>query len=117
MSYRQALSLTHELDMRPLQAHCHHGLSTLYGKTVRPEPTRVELSAAIALYRAMEMTFWLSKAEVVLVQVVPRNLPFQLAPESSTGGLNAPWDFKAIECYTARIDDSPLGSWGSFGVC
>jgi tetratricopeptide (TPR) repeat protein len=33
--YRQALTLTEELGMRPLQAHCHYGLGTLYAKTGR----------------------------------------------------------------------------------
>ena len=33
--YRQALALAEELGMRPLQAHCHHGLGTLYA-TDRP---------------------------------------------------------------------------------
>ena len=28
--YRQALALAEELDMRPLLAHCHRGLGTLY---------------------------------------------------------------------------------------
>ena len=31
--YRQALALAEELGMRPLQAHCHLGLGTLYAKT------------------------------------------------------------------------------------
>jgi hypothetical protein len=43
--------------MRLLQAHCHLGLGTLYGKGGREEQARSELSAAIELYRAMEMTF------------------------------------------------------------
>jgi tetratricopeptide (TPR) repeat protein len=68
-SYRQALALTHELGMRPLQAHCHLGLGTLYAKMGRREQVRTELSAAIALYRAMEMTFWLPQAEAALAQV------------------------------------------------
>ena len=55
--------------MRPLQAHCHLGLGSLYAKTGRPEPARAELSAAITLYRAMDMTFWLPQAEVALAQV------------------------------------------------
>jgi hypothetical protein len=55
--------------MCPLQAHCHLGLGTLYGKVGRPEQARVELSTAINLYRAMEMTFWLSKAEASLTQI------------------------------------------------
>ena len=31
--YRQALALAEELGMRPLQAHCHHGLGMLYART------------------------------------------------------------------------------------
>jgi hypothetical protein len=67
--YRQALTLAEELSMRPLQAHCHLSLGTLYTKVDRREQTRIELSAAIALYRAMDMTFWLPQAEVALAQV------------------------------------------------
>jgi class 3 adenylate cyclase/tetratricopeptide (TPR) repeat protein len=67
--YRQALALTDELGMRPLQAHCHLGLGTLYLKTGRPEQARTELSAAIDLYRAMDMTFWLPQAKAALAQV------------------------------------------------
>ena len=66
--YRQALALAEELGMRPLQAHCHLGLGTLYLKTGRLESARADLSAAIALYRAMDMTFWLSQAEAALAQ-------------------------------------------------
>jgi len=69
-AYRQALALAEELGMRPLQAHCHHGLGTLYAKTGQREQAHTELSAALALYRAMEMTFWLPQAEAVLAQVV-----------------------------------------------
>jgi tetratricopeptide (TPR) repeat protein len=67
--YRQALTLAEELGMRPLQAHCHHGLGTLYAKTGQAEQARAELAAAIALYRAMDMAFWLPQAETVLAQV------------------------------------------------
>ena len=70
--YRQALTLADELGMRPLVAHCHLGLGTLYLKIGRPEQARAELSAAIALYRAMEMTFWLPQAEAALAQVEGR---------------------------------------------
>ena len=61
--YRQALALAEALGMRPLQAHCHRGLGTLYAKIGRREQARAELSTAIDLYRAMEMTFWLPQAE------------------------------------------------------
>jgi tetratricopeptide (TPR) repeat protein len=67
--YRQALALAEELGMRPLQAHCHLGLGTLYAQTGRPGPARAALTTAIALYRDMEMTFWLPQAEVALAQV------------------------------------------------
>jgi len=67
--YRQALTLAEELGMRPLQAHCHLGLRTLYIQTGRPEPAHAELTAAMALYRAMDMTFWLPQAEAALAQV------------------------------------------------
>jgi tetratricopeptide (TPR) repeat protein len=67
--YRQTLPLAEELRMRPLQAHCHLGLGTLYVQTGRPELARAALTAAVALYRDMEMTFWLPQAEAALVQV------------------------------------------------
>ena len=35
----------------------------------RQEQARAELSTAIELYRAMDMTFWLPETEVALAQV------------------------------------------------
>jgi tetratricopeptide (TPR) repeat protein len=67
--YHQALDLAEELSMRPLQAHCHLGLGTLYAKMGQREPARAELSAAIDLYRAMDMSFWLPQAEAALAQM------------------------------------------------
>ena len=67
--YQQALALAEELGMRPLQAHCHLGLGTLYATTGQHEQARAELSAAIELYRGMEMQFWLPQAEAALAQV------------------------------------------------
>ena len=67
--FRQALTLAEELGMRPLVAHCHLGLGTLYRKIGRLEPARAGLSAAMALYRAMDMTLWLPQAETALAQV------------------------------------------------
>jgi class 3 adenylate cyclase/tetratricopeptide (TPR) repeat protein len=67
--YQQALALADELGMHPLQAHCHHGLGTLYAKTGQREQAHAEISTAIELYRAMEMTFWLPQAEAALAQV------------------------------------------------
>ena len=70
--YQQALTLAEELGMRPLQAHCHLGLGTLYAMTGRLEHAHAELSTAIALYRSMDMTFWLPQAETALAQVEGR---------------------------------------------
>ena len=67
--YHQALALAEELGMRPLQAHCHRSLGTLYAATSQREQARTELSTAIVLYRDMEMTFWLPQAEAALAQV------------------------------------------------
>jgi len=66
--YQEALTLAEALGMRPLQAHCHRGLGTLYASTGQREQARAALSAAIALYRAMDMTFWLPQAEAALAQ-------------------------------------------------
>ena len=67
--YHQALAMAEEFGMRPLQAHCHLGLGRLYGQTGRREAARTALPAAIDLYRAMDMTFWLPQAEAALAQV------------------------------------------------
>jgi hypothetical protein len=70
--YRQALALADELGMRPLQAHCRLGLGKLYAPTGPRQQAHAELSAAIELYRAMDMTFWLPQAEAALAQVEGR---------------------------------------------
>jgi class 3 adenylate cyclase/tetratricopeptide (TPR) repeat protein len=71
-SYRETLSLADTLSIRPLQAHCHHGLGTLYARSCERQQARMELSTAIDLYRAMEMTFWLPQAEAALAQMEGR---------------------------------------------
>jgi tetratricopeptide (TPR) repeat protein len=70
--YRQALALADELGMRPLVAHCHRGLGTLYAATGQREQARAELSMAVEMYRGMEMTFWLPQTEAALAQVEGR---------------------------------------------
>ena len=67
--YRQALTLADELGMHPLQAHCHHGLGTLYATLGQRAQAYTALTTAIELYRAMDMTFWLPQAEAALAQV------------------------------------------------
>ena len=49
--YRQALALAEELGMRPLVAHCHHGLGRLYGRPAvvrRPAPPSLPPSTSTA---------------------------------------------------------------------
>jgi tetratricopeptide (TPR) repeat protein len=67
--YHQALALAEELGMRPLVAHCHRGLGLLYATIGQQEQARIALSAAVDLYQAMEMTFWLPETEAALAQV------------------------------------------------
>jgi tetratricopeptide (TPR) repeat protein len=64
-SYRQALTLTEKLGMRPLQAHCHRGLGTLYANTGRPERASGELSTALALYRILSGEGGIGKSRLV----------------------------------------------------
>jgi tetratricopeptide (TPR) repeat protein len=73
--YRDALALAKELGMRPLMAHCHLGLGKLYATTGQHEQACATLSTAIALYRAMEMTFWLPQVEAALAQVSGAEAP------------------------------------------
>jgi class 3 adenylate cyclase/tetratricopeptide (TPR) repeat protein len=64
--YHQAIPLAKELGMRPLLAHCHLGLGTLYERMGRREPAEAALCTAIELYRALDMSFWLPRAEAAL---------------------------------------------------
>jgi hypothetical protein len=67
--YQQALTLAEALGMRPLQAHCHLGLGTLYATTGQRQQARAALSTAIDMYRAMDMTLWLPQVEAALAQI------------------------------------------------
>jgi class 3 adenylate cyclase/tetratricopeptide (TPR) repeat protein len=71
-AYHQAMTLADELGMRPLQAHCHRGLGTLYTITGQREQARTALSTAIEMYQSMDMTFWLPPTEAALAQVEGR---------------------------------------------
>jgi hypothetical protein len=52
--------------MRPLIAHCHLGLGKLHRRTGQREQAREHLATATAMYRDMDMTYWLKKAVVVV---------------------------------------------------
>jgi hypothetical protein len=62
-NYAVALSLAEELGMAPLQARCHLGLARLDRRTGTREQAQEHLATATAMYREMDMRFWLEKAE------------------------------------------------------
>jgi class 3 adenylate cyclase/tetratricopeptide (TPR) repeat protein len=61
--YGSALALGQEIGMRPLVAHCHLGLGTLYRRTDKREQAQERLTTATTMYREMGMTYWLEKAQ------------------------------------------------------
>ena len=63
--FREALFLAERQGMRPLVAHCHLGLGTLYRRIGKREPAREHLTTATTMYREMDMRFWLAQAEAV----------------------------------------------------
>jgi tetratricopeptide (TPR) repeat protein len=61
--YRSALSLASELAMRPLVAHCHHGLGRLSQRAGSLDQAQEHLTTAAAMYGEMGMTYWLDKLQ------------------------------------------------------
>lgn len=64
--YRQAITQAETRGMRPLVAHCHFSLANLYRQYGQPTQAEAERSTALALYRSMNMAFWLSRVHPVL---------------------------------------------------
>jgi tetratricopeptide (TPR) repeat protein len=64
--YQRAFTLSLELGMRPLQAHCRVGLGRICGACGLLDKARAEFSAAADLYRSMDMTLWLNRADAAL---------------------------------------------------
>jgi class 3 adenylate cyclase/tetratricopeptide (TPR) repeat protein len=62
-AYAQALARAGELEMRPLVAQCRLGLAAIERRAGRADAAQAELDAAIAEFRAMGMTLWLTRAE------------------------------------------------------
>ncbi len=67
--YGQALAIAHELEMRPLEGRCHLALSALHHQLGRGVPARAALATATDLFRAMEMKFWLERAEAEAAKI------------------------------------------------
>jgi tetratricopeptide (TPR) repeat protein len=64
--YGAAMTLASELSMRPLVAHCHLGLGTLYRRTGDRAKADEHLTTAATMYREMGMAFWLEQVEAAL---------------------------------------------------
>jgi Flp pilus assembly protein TadD len=60
--YREALAVARACEMRPVVAHCHLGLGTLYRRTGDRAKADEHLTTAATMYREMGMTFWLKQA-------------------------------------------------------
>jgi tetratricopeptide (TPR) repeat protein len=60
--YRQALALAEPRGMRPLIAHCHFGLGKLHRRAGNREQAHEHLTIASAMYREMNMTYWVEQA-------------------------------------------------------
>jgi class 3 adenylate cyclase/tetratricopeptide (TPR) repeat protein len=68
--YTAALALATNLEMRPLQAHCHLGLGRLYRRMNRMQDARIELASAITMLQEMRMQRWLPEATAELSDAV-----------------------------------------------
>jgi tetratricopeptide (TPR) repeat protein len=72
--YRKALALASELGMRPIVAHCHFGLGTLYRRTGKEEQAREHITTAATMYPQMSMSFYLAQARAE-PRPAPENSP------------------------------------------
>ena len=57
------VELAAEIGMRPLVAHCHLGLSKLHRICGDRGQAQEHVTKAMAMYREMDMPFWLEQAE------------------------------------------------------
>jgi hypothetical protein len=55
--------------MRPLVAHCHLGLGTVFRRKGKRDQAREHLTIAASMYRDMDMALWLEKAEAEIASV------------------------------------------------
>ena len=59
--YNEALALAEPRGMSPQVAHCHFGLGKLHRRRGDREQAHEHLTAAMAMYREMGMTYWLEQ--------------------------------------------------------
>jgi hypothetical protein len=64
-NYRSSLAFAIPRGARPLAAHCHLGLGTLFLRTGDPKLADEHLATAIGMYCDMNMRLWLQRAEAL----------------------------------------------------
>jgi len=64
--FHEALAMAEELGMRPLQARCLLGLGQHHRRAGQRSHAEELLAAAIASFRALDMPFWLERAQAEL---------------------------------------------------
>jgi class 3 adenylate cyclase/tetratricopeptide (TPR) repeat protein len=67
--YGEARRLAEELGMRPFVAHCHYGIGKLHHRTGHERRALEHLTTAGAMYREMDMQFWLEKVEAEMKEL------------------------------------------------
>jgi len=67
--YQEARSLAEALGMRPLLARIELDSGVVYGRSGERQSARRRLEAAVALYREMDLEFWLRRAETELASL------------------------------------------------
>jgi class 3 adenylate cyclase/tetratricopeptide (TPR) repeat protein len=70
--YQESLGLAGQLRMRPLVAHCRLGLGRIYRRLGKREQALEHFTTATAMYREMDMRFWLERAEAELEDQPPQ---------------------------------------------
>ena len=65
-NYLHGLARAEQLGMRPLIAHCHLGLGKLHRSAGERERAHEHFARAVAMYREMDMRFWLEQAEAAV---------------------------------------------------
>jgi class 3 adenylate cyclase len=71
--FRRALVLAETRGMRPLVAHCTFGLGKLYRRSGPHAHAQKYFTSAAALYRTMDMPFWLQETEAEMQSDIRRS--------------------------------------------
>jgi sugar phosphate isomerase/epimerase len=66
--YGQALTLAEELGLRPLVAHCHLGLGSLYRRAGTRPQAQEHLTTALAIFGEMDMPHWYRQVEIAMIE-------------------------------------------------